>query len=78
MLGGTLVLILLVLLAVLFLVMGVRVVKQGYVYTIERLGKYTLAANPGLHLIIPFSCLVPSLRSPMTWCREAGSMQTRV
>ena len=38
----------------LFLMMGVRVVRQGYVYTIERLGKYTLAANPGLHLIIPF------------------------
>ncbi|WP_115367679.1 SPFH domain-containing protein [Alteripontixanthobacter maritimus] len=34
--------------------MGVRVVKQGYVYTVERLGKYTLAAEPGLHLIIPF------------------------
>ncbi|MDE2437027.1 MAG: SPFH/Band 7/PHB domain protein [Sphingomonadales bacterium] len=37
-----------------FLLMGVRVVRQGYVYTIERLGKYTLAATPGLHLIIPF------------------------
>ncbi|WEK45779.1 MAG: SPFH/Band 7/PHB domain protein [Candidatus Andeanibacterium colombiense] len=37
-----------------FLMMGVRVVRQGYVYTIERLGKYTLAAEPGLHLIIPF------------------------
>ena len=37
-----------------FLIMGVRVVKQGYVYTIERLGKYTLPAEPGLHLIIPF------------------------
>ncbi|MBX7527907.1 SPFH domain-containing protein [Qipengyuania vesicularis] len=37
-----------------FLAMGVRVVKQGYVYTIERLGKFTLAAEPGLHLIIPF------------------------
>ncbi|MBK6800192.1 SPFH domain-containing protein [Novosphingobium sp.] len=37
-----------------FLLMGVRVVRQGYVYTIERLGKYTLAAQPGLHLIIPF------------------------
>jgi len=37
-----------------FLFMGVRVVKQGYVYTIERLGKYTLPAEPGLHLIIPF------------------------
>ena len=41
-------------LAVVFLVMGVRVVKQGYVYTIERLGKFTLAAEPGLHVIIPF------------------------
>ena len=40
--------------AFIFLAMGVRVVKQGYVYTIERLGKFTLAAEPGLHLIIPF------------------------
>ena len=32
----------------------VRVVKQGYVYTIERLGKYTLAAQPGLHFLVPF------------------------
>ena len=40
--------------AAIFLLMGVRVVRQGYVYTIERLGKYTLAAQPGLHLIIPF------------------------
>ncbi len=44
----------LVVLVVVFLLMGVRVVRQGYVYTIERLGKYTLAATPGLHLIIPF------------------------
>ena len=41
-------------LVVIFLLMGVRVVRQGYVYTIERLGKFTLAAEPGLHLIIPF------------------------
>ena len=40
--------------AAIFLLMGVRVVRQGYVYTIERLGKYTLAATPGLHVIIPF------------------------
>ncbi len=38
----------------LFLLMGVRVVRQGYVYTIERFGKFTLAAEPGLHIIIPF------------------------
>ncbi len=48
------VLIALVGLVFIFLLMGVRVVRQGYVYTIERLGKFTLAAQPGLHLIIPF------------------------
>ncbi|MDE8653961.1 SPFH domain-containing protein [Novosphingobium album (ex Liu et al. 2023)] len=47
-------LIALVAVVVVFLMMGVRVVRQGYVYTIERLGKYSLAATPGLHLIIPF------------------------
>jgi len=38
---------------ILFL-MGVRVVRQGYVYTIEKFGKFTLAAEPGLHVLIPF------------------------
>jgi len=52
--GSALALGLLVLLVVLFLLMAVRVVRQGYVYTVERLGKYTLAAEPGLHLIVPF------------------------
>lgn len=44
----------LVVVVVVFLMMGVRVVRQEYVYTIERLGKFTLAAEPGLHVIIPF------------------------
>lgn len=44
----------LIVVVVIFLLMGVRVVRQGYVYTIERLGKFTLAAQPGLHVIIPF------------------------
>ena len=48
------VLIALLFLLVVFLLMAVRVVKQGYVYTIERLGRFTIAAQPGLHLIIPF------------------------
>lgn len=50
--GGLLLAILVVVFV--FLLMGVRVVRQGFVYTIERLGKYTLAAEPGLHVIIPF------------------------
>src|SRR3990167_8310922 len=43
-------------LAVIFIILftTVRVVKQGYVYTIERLGRFTTAADPGLHILIPF------------------------
>jgi len=44
----------LVFLLIVFLLMAVRVVRQGYVYTIERLGKFTMPAEPGLHIIIPF------------------------
>lgn len=44
----------LLLLLVTFLFMAVRVVKQGFVYTIERFGKFTKPADPGLHIIMPF------------------------
>ncbi|GAA4641681.1 SPFH domain-containing protein [Pontixanthobacter gangjinensis] len=47
-------LILLVMLVVAVMFSTVRVVKQGFVYTIERLGKFTKAAEPGLHILIPF------------------------
>ncbi|MBW8755876.1 MAG: paraslipin, partial [Sphingomonadales bacterium] len=50
--GG--VLIFLVVVVVVFALMSVRVVRQGYVYTIERFGKYTHAAMPGLNIIVPF------------------------
>ncbi|MEP4238549.1 MAG: SPFH domain-containing protein [Erythrobacter sp.] len=41
-------------LLVVFFLMAVRVVKQGFVYTVERFGKFTKAADPGLLIIIPF------------------------
>jgi regulator of protease activity HflC (stomatin/prohibitin superfamily) len=47
-------LIFLVVVAVIFALMSVRAVKQGYVYTIERFGKYTHSATPGLNIIVPF------------------------
>jgi len=40
-------------LMVILLLTSVRVVRQGYVYTIERLGRFTKPAQPGLHLIVP-------------------------
>jgi len=52
--GYSLVPIALVFLAVIFVLMGVKTVPQGYQYTIERFGKYIKTLDPGLHLIIPF------------------------
>lgn len=56
--GFSLVPIALVLLAVIFVLMGVKTVPQGYQYTIERFGKYIKTLDPGLHLIIPFIDIV--------------------
>ncbi|WP_144097823.1 SPFH domain-containing protein [Croceicoccus sediminis] len=46
-------LIVLLVVLVIFLFSSVRVVRQGYVYTIERMGRFTKPANPGLHIIVP-------------------------
>lgn len=45
---------LLVLLAVLTVFSGVKMVRQGRAYTVERLGRYTRTLKPGLHLLVPF------------------------
>ncbi len=52
--GGILVGILAIAVLVILLLTTVRVVRQGFVYTIERFGKFTKAAEPGLHIITPF------------------------
>jgi regulator of protease activity HflC (stomatin/prohibitin superfamily) len=44
----------LVVIAIIFVMMGITVVRQGYVYTIERFGRFTHAANPGFNFIVPF------------------------
>jgi len=44
----------LVALVVLTLFAGVKQVKQGYNYTVERFGRYTTTLKPGLNIIVPF------------------------
>ena len=39
---------------VFYLVRAIRMVPQGYMYTVERFGKYTQTLRPGLNLIVPF------------------------
>ncbi len=43
----------LVFFAVIFLFASVKMVRQGYNYTIERFGRYTKTAQPGLTIIMP-------------------------
>nr|WP_221792489.1 SPFH domain-containing protein [Aquisediminimonas sediminicola] len=40
--------------AIVFVFMGVTVVRQGYQYTIERFGRFTHVAHPGFNFIMPF------------------------
>ncbi|MDB5706181.1 MAG: paraslipin [Sphingomonas bacterium] len=39
--------------AIVFVGMAVTVVRQGYQYTIERFGRFTMVARPGFNLLVP-------------------------
>jgi regulator of protease activity HflC (stomatin/prohibitin superfamily) len=43
-----------VLLAFLTLLLGVKTVPQGYNWTVERFGRYTRMLKPGLNLVVPY------------------------
>src|SRR3569833_4424732 len=44
---------LLLFIVLIYIMMSIKVVRQGYQYTIERFGKFTTVAQPGLTLIAP-------------------------
>jgi len=52
--GVSLFVLVLLVLFVIFLFQAVRVVPQGYNYTVERFGRYTKSLPPGLGIIVPF------------------------
>jgi len=41
-------------LALLYVMMGVKIVRQGYRYTIEHFGRFVRVANPGFNYVMPF------------------------
>lgn len=45
--------IVIVVLAILIVSQGIRSVSQGWLYTVERFGRYTRTLEPGLHFIVP-------------------------
>ena len=46
--------ILVVVLAIVVIYAGIKQVPQGYEWTVERFGRYTVTLRPGLNLIVPF------------------------
>lgn len=52
--GNLVVSLLLTALAVIVILQGVKMVPQGYNWTVQRFGRYVKTLTPGLHLIIPF------------------------
>src|SRR5512147_1325496 len=54
MLGFDIFVVFLLVLFIAFVIAGVKVVPQGWNYTVERFGRYTRTLHPGLTLIIPF------------------------
>ncbi|MCS5604803.1 MAG: SPFH/Band 7/PHB domain protein [Alphaproteobacteria bacterium] len=51
--GSTIFVFVLVLLAIILVIAGVKAVPQGKEYTVERFGRYTRTLKPGLALIVP-------------------------
>jgi regulator of protease activity HflC (stomatin/prohibitin superfamily) len=41
-------------LVLLFVMMGVKIVHQGYRYTLEHFGRFTRVAQPGINFVVPF------------------------
>ena len=52
--GLDIVVVAIVVLIILVLFAGVKTVKQGFNYTVERFGRYTRTLQPGLSIIVPF------------------------
>jgi regulator of protease activity HflC (stomatin/prohibitin superfamily) len=52
--GSTAFVIIVVVLGVIVVLQAVRVVPQGYNFTVERFGRYTRTLSPGLEFIVPF------------------------
>lgn len=51
---GIVLAVVIVVVAIIVLATWMRIVPQGYEWTVERFGKYTRTLPPGLHFLMPF------------------------
>ncbi|MBL6953450.1 MAG: SPFH/Band 7/PHB domain protein [Alphaproteobacteria bacterium] len=72
--GSTIFVFVLVLLAIILVISGVKAVPQGMEYTVERFGRYTRTLAPGLHLIVP---IVDRLGAKMNMMEQVLDVPTQ-
>ena len=72
--GSSIFVIVLVLLAIIMVIAGVKAVPQGMEYTVERFGRYTRTLVPGLHLIVP---IVDRLGAKMNMMEQVLDVPTQ-
>ena len=72
--GSTIFVFVLVLLAIIMVIAGVKAVPQGMEYTVERFGRYTRTLSPGLHLIVP---IVDRLGAKMNMMEQVLDVPTQ-
>ena len=63
--GNTLTSIVLIALALIIILSSVKMVPQGYNWTVERFGRFTKVLSPGLNLIVPFVDRIGQKRNMM-------------
>ncbi len=52
--GVDIIAIVFIVVVVILVITGVKVVPQGYMFTVERFGRFTRLLSPGLHILLPF------------------------
>ena len=65
----------LIALVVIAVIQAIRIVPQGFNWTVERLGRYTKTLQPGLHILIPFIDRVGSKMNMMEQLLEVPSQE---